>query len=51
MNVPKTDRKTIILSVRLTQEEFNWIREKKISISKVCEIALKELGFKKPNKK
>ncbi len=45
-NTPKLERKSVVLSVRVTPKELEFLKDNQISISKICNCALKELGFK-----
>ncbi len=45
-NTPKSDRKTINLSVRVTPKVLEFLKAKQISITKICNTAIRELGYK-----
>ena len=49
-NTPKGERRTVVLSVRVTPKILAWLKENKISITKICNAAIKELGYKEDKK-
>lgn len=45
-NTPKSERKSIVLSVRVTPKGLEFLKANQISASKIFDCAMKELGFK-----
>ncbi len=45
-NTPKSERKSIVLSVRVTPKGLEFLKANQISISRICDCAMEELGFK-----
>ena len=45
-NTPKDEKRSVVLSVRVTPKVLAWLKEKQISITKICNCAIKELGYK-----
>lgn len=45
-NTPKGEKRSIVLSVRGTPNILAWLKENKISPTKIFNCALKELGYK-----
>ena len=45
-NAPKSERKSIVLSVRVTPKGLEWLKANQLSISRICDCAMGELGFK-----
>lgn len=49
-NTPKGERRSIVLSVRVTPNVLKWLKKNQISITKIANAAIKELGYKEDNK-
>lgn len=49
-NTPKGERRSIVLSVRVTPNVLEWLKKNQISITKICNCAITELGYKKDKK-
>ena len=45
-NTPKGERRSIVLSVRVTPNVLEWLKKNQISITKIANAAIKELGYK-----
>ncbi len=41
----KSDRKTVLVSIRISQKHSNWLREKKYSPTGIFREACKDLGY------
>lgn len=49
-NTPKGERRSVVLSVRVTPNVLEWLKKNQISITKIANVAIQELGYKE-NKK
>ncbi len=45
-NTPKSERKTVVLSVRVTPKGLEFLKANQISASKIFDCAMEELEFK-----
>lgn len=45
-NTPQEQKRTMQLNVRLTADQFEWIKKQQISATKIFQLALTELGYK-----